>query len=102
MNALHTAVESVDDPGAAEEAQWMRAVVVGLLRDSGPASSGGSARAQQGSAAETPPAEDDSLLDGLPLDGDLCELQPAGLDDLLADPEVTFGWGSACPPLLRR
>ena len=40
-------MESLDEPGAAEEAQWMRAVVVGLLRDVGPASSAGSTRAQQ-------------------------------------------------------
>ena len=79
----------------------MRAVVVGLLRDSGPASSGGSARAQQGSPAEiSRPEDDDSLVDGLPLDGDLCELQPADLDDLLADPEVLFGLQAALPPLV--
>ena len=80
----------------------MRAVVAGLLRDSGPASSGSSARAQQGSAAEpAPPQDDDSLVDGLPLAGDLCELEPADLEDLLADPEVhAFGVQAACPPLV--
>ena len=86
------AVESLDEPGAAEEAQWMRAVVVGLLRDADEGSAAGSMGVERGSAAAAPD-DDDCLADGLPVD-DFCEPDPADLDDLLADSEVPAAFPS--------
>ncbi len=75
-------MESLDGPGAAAEAQWMRSVILDLLRNADSAAAASPASSARGNRGTQNWQEAESFADGQSGD-DVSELDPADLDDLI-------------------
>ena len=79
MRTCCTAVESLDEPGAAEEAQRMRLVLAGLLRDFAAAAAAAESKPPAAAAASS---DDQSMVDCLAME-EASDLGSVDLDALL-------------------